>query len=73
MTRQITTINLPHSVLEEVGHILAGAGFTLGTVGGGYGQMELDRAISEEEATDLTEQMGRVLFQFDVEDLDESE
>jgi hypothetical protein len=70
---KLTTIDLPHRVLETVGHILAEAGFTLGTVGSGMAQMERGNEISDEEAIELSHKIGEALCCFEVEELDEDE
>lgn len=71
--RKLTTIDLPHGVLQVVGDILQKAGFTLGTVGSGYGMMEREGDISEEEKSKLIKAMSAELFEFDVQDLEEDE
>jgi hypothetical protein len=69
--QKLTTINLPHGTLEHVGELLKLKGFTLGTVGGGYGQMELEGTLTDEERTDLTARMAAIVFEFEEQDLDE--
>ena len=71
--RKLTTIDLPHKALEVVGPILVEAGFTLGTVGGGYGQMEREGEISEDEKKILTAAMAEELFVFDSEELEDED
>ena len=70
MKRHLTTIDLPHATLRVVGAILEVAGFTLGTVGGGWAQMEREGKISNEESTELAKKMGAVVFDFDIQDVD---
>ena len=67
--RKLTTIELPHGVLSQVGHILEAAGFKLGTVGSGMGEMERDGEIGNKEAAELSRKMGEVLFGFEVQDI----
>lgn len=62
---KVTTIELSHAALRAVGEILKKAGFKLGTVGGGYGEMEREGEISTEEVTSLRLRMAEVLFTFD--------
>ena len=69
--KRITTIDLPHKILERVGKLLEQKGFVLGTVGGGYGQMELDGTLTDEERTDLTSKMAAIVFEFEEYDPDE--
>jgi hypothetical protein len=71
--RKLTTIGLPHKVLEIVGPILVEAGFQLGTVGGGYGEMERDGEISEDEKKILTAAMAEELFCFEVQEIPEDD
>ncbi len=66
-----TTIELPHGALREVGKILEKAGFKLGTVGGGYGEMEREGEISAEEMASLRLQMAEALFTFYTYDSDD--
>ena len=69
----LTLIELPHKVLELVGPILQEAGFELGTVGSGWGQMERVGEISEEEKATLTQKMAEELFTFDVDEFVEED
>ena len=68
---KLTTIELPHGALRQVGHILKGVGFALGTVGGGVAQMERDGELTPEELASLRTQMAEILFEFVVEDLED--
>lgn len=50
---KVTTIELPHSALREVGGILKKAGFKFVWHGDGYGEMEREGEISAEEVASL--------------------
>ena len=69
--KQITTIDLPHNTLKRVGKLLEQKGFVLGTVGGGYGQMELQGTLTDEEKIDLTSKMAAIVFEFEEYDPDD--
>lgn len=73
MVRKLTTLDLPHGALKVVGGILQDAGFTLGTVGGGYGEVEREGEISDEEVATLTQKMAAELFEFCIQDLPEDD
>ena len=72
MKQTITTINLPHNTLRLVGELLEQKGFELGTVGGGYAQMELEGTLTNEERTELTAKMAAIVFEFLEEDVDDN-
>lgn len=70
----LTSIDLPHAVADEVNDILIGAGFTVGTIGGGYCSFErVGTKITENEMKRLVDEMAGALFQFEYEDLDDNE
>ena len=71
--RKLTTIDLPHKTMAVVSDILEGAGFTVGTVGGGYCEVEREGEISDEEAAKLTTKMAAAVFSFEVQDLEDNE
>lgn len=71
--RKLTTIDLPHKALEIVGPILVEAGFNLGTTGTGFGEMERDGEISDDEAKILVAAMAEELFDFCVQDIPEDD
>lgn len=68
--RKLTTIDLPHRTLHVVGKLLESAGFTLGTVGGGYGEMEREGSITDEEKRELTVKMAELAFVFVEQDIE---
>jgi len=71
--RKLTTIDLPHKCLERVGGILEDAGFTLGTVGGGYAEMEREGEITETEKQRLIREMAACVFQFETSDIEDDD
>ncbi len=68
--RKLTTIELPHGSLRVVGPLLQQAGFTLGTVGGGHGQMEREGTLTDDEQRELKTKMGELLFLFEIQEID---
>ena len=74
MTRKLTTIDLPCSVINEIHPILEAEGFTVGTSGSGRLEMEYDGLLTEEQKQDLIARMAAIVFEFDEQDIpDEDE
>jgi len=70
---KLTTINLPHKTLRLVGEVLEKAGFKLGTVGGGYAQMELVGVLTDEQRRELTAEIAEIAIEFFEEEVEDDE
>ena len=71
--KTILVVDDEPNVRQYLTTVLEDAGFTLGSVGSGVGQMERAGQLTEYEKRDLTAKMAEQLFIFAEQDLEEQD